>query len=74
MRAISMSIRQIPIVAVPDVCKAKAIRAAVEGPLGNICSGSILRTHDEANLFLDRESAGLLDREKLAAATLGELS
>ena len=74
-----MSIRQILksqilIVAVPDVRKAKAVQAAVEGPLSNICSGSILRTHDEANLFLDRESAWLLDQEKLAAATLGELS
>lgn len=74
MRAISMSIRQILIVAVPDLRKAKTVRAAVEGPLGNNCSGPILRTHDEANLFLDRESAGLLDRERLAAATLGEHS
>jgi len=74
LRAISMSIRQILIVAIPGVRKAKAARAAVEGPPGNICSGSILRAHDEANLFLDRESARLWDREKLAAATLGELS
>lgn len=79
LRAISMSIRQILksrtlIVAVPDARKAKAVKAAVEGPLSNICPGSILQTHDQANLFLDPQSAALLDQEKLAAATSGKPS
>lgn len=68
-QAISMSISQILksktlICAVPDARKAKAVKAAVEGPLSNLFPASILQSHDEAYLFLDCESAGLLDQDK----------
>ena len=68
-QAISMSISQILksktlICAVPDARKAKAVKAAVEGPLSNLHPASILQSHDETYLFLDRDSAGLLDQDK----------
>jgi glucosamine-6-phosphate deaminase len=45
---------------VPDSRKAAAVRASLEGPLTEACPGSALRTHPDAHLFLDRDSAGLL--------------
>jgi glucosamine-6-phosphate deaminase len=45
---------------VPDSRKAGAVAAAVNGPLTEQCPASILRTHDDARLYLDRESAALL--------------
>lgn len=67
-RAISMSIRQILkakeiIVAVPDGRKAKAVKASIEGPLTNLMPASILRTHPNTTLFLDKNSAALLSPE-----------
>jgi len=65
--AISMGIRQILksrelIVSVPDTRKAEAVRAAVEGPVTNMCPASILREHPRCHLFLDNDSASLLSR------------
>lgn len=45
---------------IPESRKAEAVRASLEGPLTEACPGSALRTHADAALFLDRESAGLL--------------
>jgi glucosamine-6-phosphate deaminase len=64
-RAISMSIRQIMkskriIVAVPDIRKARAVKCSVEGRISPSCPASILRTHADCHLFLDRDSASLL--------------
>ncbi len=64
-RAISMSIRQIlkakEIVAVvPDLRKAPAVRDCLEGPIVPEAPASILRTHANASLYLDRDSASLL--------------
>ena len=40
--------------------KARAVRAALEDPITEACPASILRTHSQATLFLDTESAALL--------------
>lgn len=42
---------------VPDRRKAAAVKAALTGPIDERCPGSILRTHQSATLFLDKESA-----------------
>jgi len=64
-QAISMSVRQIlksrEIVAVvPDARKAQAVRACFEGPISPSAPSSILRTHSNATIYLDRNSAALL--------------
>lgn len=46
--------------AVPGPAKAKAVKDALEGPIGTRCPASILRTHRNAALFLDPDSASLL--------------
>lgn len=66
-RAISMSVRQILssrsiICVVPDRRKAEAVRAAVEGPVDPRVPASILQRHPEATIYLDPESASLLQR------------
>jgi glucosamine-6-phosphate deaminase len=64
--AISMSVRQILqagaiVCVVPDRRKAEAVRASLEGPVDPRTPASILRTHPDATLHLDRESASLID-------------
>jgi glucosamine-6-phosphate deaminase len=64
-QAISMSVRQILkakeiIAVVPDTRKAKAIQACFEGPISPMTPASILRTHSDATIYLDRNSAALL--------------
>jgi glucosamine-6-phosphate deaminase len=64
-RAISMSIRQIMksaaiICSVPDRRKAEAVGGAVEGPVTPQVPASILQQHQQATIYLDRESASLL--------------
>jgi glucosamine-6-phosphate deaminase len=64
-KAISMSIRQIlkarAIVAVvPDARKAAAVKACLEGPVSPMAPASILRTHPQTTVYLDRDSAALL--------------
>jgi glucosamine-6-phosphate deaminase len=63
--AISMSITQIMkssciIASVPDERKAEAVKHAVEGPVIPGCPASILQTHPDCTLYLDRESSALL--------------
>lgn len=64
-RAISMSVRQIlkagEIVAVvPDARKARAVKLCMEGEVSPMAPSSILRTHPNTTVFLDRNSASML--------------
>jgi glucosamine-6-phosphate deaminase len=64
-KAISMSVRQILcsqeiIVVVPDTRKARAVKACLEGEISPVMPASILRTHPNATIYLDRDSAALL--------------
>jgi glucosamine-6-phosphate deaminase len=46
---------------VPEVRKALPVRAAIAGPVSTACPASFLRTKDNVTLFLDSESASLLE-------------
>jgi glucosamine-6-phosphate deaminase len=66
-KAISMSIRQIVksaaiICTVPDQRKARAVQAAVEGPVTPEVPASILQKHAHTTLVLDTASASLLSK------------
>jgi len=72
-RAVSMSVRQILkareiICVVPDARKAEAVRACFEGDVSPAAPASILRTHPNTTVYLDRDSAALL-----APSTRGEV-
>jgi glucosamine-6-phosphate deaminase len=65
-RAISMSVRQILkarkiICIVPDARKANAVKACFEGDVSPLAPASILRTHPDTTVYLDRHSAALLN-------------
>jgi glucosamine-6-phosphate deaminase len=65
--AISMSVRQILkareiVCVVPEARKAAAVKACIDGPLTPMAPASILRTHANTTIFLDKDSAGLLRR------------
>jgi glucosamine-6-phosphate deaminase len=47
---------------VPEARKAPAVRDALAGPVTPDCPASILRTRDHVRLYLDQESASLLQR------------
>jgi glucosamine-6-phosphate deaminase len=73
-QAISMSVRQILkakeiLAVVPDTRKAQAVKLCFEGEIGPNAPASILRTHPNATIYLDRSSASLLN-----AATLTRFS
>jgi glucosamine-6-phosphate deaminase len=64
-RAISMSARQILkareiLAVVPGPRKAQAVKACFEGAVSPIAPASILRTHRNATVYLDKHSASLL--------------
>lgn len=64
-RAISMSVRQILkakelMAVVPDQRKAEAVKASIEGEITPLVPASILRTHPNVTLYLDKDSASLL--------------
>ncbi len=64
-RAISMSARQILkareiLAVVPDMRKAKAVKACFEGEISPMAPASILRRHNNATIYLDDASASLL--------------
>jgi glucosamine-6-phosphate deaminase len=70
--AISMSVRQILksrviISVVPDARKAEAVKACFEGPISPMAPASILRTHPNATVYLDRQSAALISPATLSA-------
>lgn len=46
---------------VPEKRKAEAVKAALEGPVQTACPSSILRRQAHAILYLDQDSAGLLN-------------
>lgn len=46
---------------VPDVRKAKAVYATLNGPISEVCPASILRIHNDATLFIDKDAASLLE-------------
>jgi glucosamine-6-phosphate deaminase len=63
--AVSMSVRQILksreiICVVPDARKAEAVRSCFEGDVAPMAPASILRTHGNTVVYLDRDSAALL--------------
>ena len=65
-QAISMSIRQIMkadtiVCTVPDERKAEAVRKALEGAVTPDVPASILQEHPDCFMFLDRDSASLLE-------------
>jgi glucosamine-6-phosphate deaminase len=71
-QAISMSVRQVLkskeiLAVVPDARKAHAIKVCFDGGISPMAPSSILRTHPNATVYLDRHSAALLSRETLAA-------
>ena len=71
-QAISMSVHQILrakeiISVVPDARKAQAVKLCLEGEITPMAPASILRTHPNATLYLDSESAALLSPATLAA-------
>ncbi len=45
---------------VPDGRKAQAVHDALKGPISTKCPASILRTHADVTLYLDRDSASLI--------------
>jgi len=64
-QAISMSIKQILaaraiVCVVPDRRKAEAMRASLHDPIAPQTPASILRTHPDVTVYLDRDSASLL--------------
>lgn len=71
-RAISMSVRQILkaneiLCIVPDARKAQAVKSCFEGEVSPLAPASILRTHSNTTVFLDKYSAALLSPEKRQA-------
>jgi glucosamine-6-phosphate deaminase len=52
-------------VIVPAASKAAAVRAALESPVTPLCPASILRTHAQVRMYLDRDSASALTRDPL---------
>jgi glucosamine-6-phosphate deaminase len=64
-RAISISVRQLLkskaiVSVVPDARKAAAVKRCLEEPISPLAPASILRTHPDVTLYLDRSSAALL--------------
>lgn len=64
-QAISMSVRQILrsneiIVVVPDERKAPAVKSSIEGDVSPMIPASVLRTHPNVTIYLDKDSAALL--------------
>ena len=71
-RAISMSVKQVLkaeeiLAIVPGPKKAKAIETCMEGEISPWAPASILRTHGNTAVFLDRDSAALLSEDTLHA-------
>jgi glucosamine-6-phosphate deaminase len=67
-QALSMSVRQILkakeiLAVVPDKRKAHAVKACFEGEISPTSPASILRTHTNTTVYLDRNSASMLSRE-----------
>ena len=75
-QAISMSARQILktreiLAVVPDTRKALAVKACFEGKISPMAPASILRTHPNTTVYLDKNSASMLS-PALQSAINGE--
>lgn len=69
-QAISMTVYQIMqckviVSSVPHKVKARAIKLTLENDVTNTIPATILKRHPDANLFLDEESASLVDKRIL---------
>jgi len=69
-RAITISVRQLLkaraiVSVVPEARKAPAVVRCLEGPVGPDAPASVLRTHPDATLYLDADSASLLSPETI---------
>lgn len=54
---------------VPERRKAQAVKNALEGPISEACPASLVRTHPNTYVYLDRESASLLTDRPPALAS-----
>jgi glucosamine-6-phosphate deaminase len=68
-QAISMSIRQIMksksiICSAPGTRKAVPVKNCLAGPISNLSPASILQTHPDCRIWLDKDSASLLPKEE----------
>ena len=68
-RAITMSVHQIMqcrhiVSCVPYAVKAKAVQETLENQLSNMIPATMLKKHPDFTLFLDRDSASLIDSGK----------
>lgn len=52
---------------VPGAGKSAAVKATLEGPVDMRCPASVLRSHPRATLYLDEESASMLDASRWQA-------
>jgi len=73
-RALSMTVRQVLkaneiICVVPDARKAEAVKKCFAGEISPMAPASILRTHPNAIVYLDTNSAALLDPEMIGLTT-----
>jgi glucosamine-6-phosphate deaminase len=50
------------IAVVPERRKAQAVKDALEGPLSTNCPASLVLTHPSVTIYLDQDSASLLNR------------
>jgi glucosamine-6-phosphate deaminase len=71
--AMSMSIKQVLkakeiIAIVPEMRKARAVKACLEGDISPMTPASILRTHPNTTIYLDVESASLLSNTATRSA------
>jgi glucosamine-6-phosphate deaminase len=72
-RAMSMSVRQILkareiLCVVPDARKAQAVKSCLEGQISPLAPASILRTHPNTTVFLDKLSSALLSPQGIMAS------
>src|SRR5262252_4348501 len=72
-RAMSMSVRQILkareiLCVVPDARKAQAVKSCFEGEVSPLAPASILRTHPNTTVFLDKLSSALLSPRSIMAS------
>ena len=72
-RAMSMSVRQILkareiLCVVPDARKAQAVKSCLEGEVSPLAPASILRTHPNTTVFLDKLSSALLSPQSIMAS------
>jgi glucosamine-6-phosphate deaminase len=72
-RAMSMSVRQILkareiLCVVPDARKAQAVKSCFEGEVSPLAPASILRTHTNTTVFLDKLSSALLSPQSIMAS------